>query len=62
VAGAQLLLKLVESFRKVDMKILCEGNGHILRFWSGNAKTWQNPLFRATFWRFLRFFEEEKGP
>jgi hypothetical protein len=27
VAGAQLLLKLVQSVRKEDMKILCEGIG-----------------------------------
>jgi hypothetical protein len=31
-------------------------------FWSGDAKIGQNPLFRATFWGFLGFSEEEKGP
>jgi hypothetical protein len=31
VGGAQLLLKIVQSVKKSDMKILCDGIGHILR-------------------------------
>jgi hypothetical protein len=30
--------------------------------WNGDAETCQNPLFQATFWGFLGFSEEEKGP
>jgi hypothetical protein len=29
--GAQLLLKFIRSVKKEDMKILCEGIGHIIR-------------------------------
>jgi hypothetical protein len=30
--------------------------------WNGDAEIGQNPLFWATFWGFLGFSEEEKGP
>ena len=30
--------------------------------WIGDAKIGKNPLFHATFWGFLRFLKEEKGP
>jgi hypothetical protein len=30
--------------------------------WNGDAEIGKNPLFQATFWGFLGFSEEEKGP
>jgi hypothetical protein len=58
---AQLLLKLVQSVRKANMKILCEGIGWIPRSLEWRCQNREKSTILDHFWGIFGIFKGGKG-